>query len=344
MADDPPRRIVITSDSLPPEQPRPASSAYGQADPTQPLPAAPPVIASGGSSLAGSTLGMSVIGAAIAILPAWAVAELVDLATSDSTSYTLTSALWVGVIGAIFCAIFSAWPDAFGRVWERAGIAALLGLVLGGVVGAIAGAIAQKVYETMLDGPTMPSDIRFYVSRIVAWGIFGVFVGAAAGAAQRTPKKILFGALGGLIGGALGGLVFQFIGQTFGGSLAEPVLRLVGIAVVLVLIGLGVGLVETGLRQAWITVVAGGMTGKEFVLWQDATDIGSSPKCQITLIKDPTVAPYHCRIQTNGSLRRLLPFQGAAVTVNGRPVTEHLLRNGDLIGLGQTALRYVDRT
>ena len=343
MAEEPPKRIVITSDSLPPEQPRPAPG-LAQADATQALPAAPPVIASGGRSALGSTLGMSVIGAAIAILPAWAIGELVDLALGDSTNWTLSSALWVGVVGAVFVGIYSAWPDAFGRVWERAGIALLLGLVLGGVVGAIAGGVAQKVYENLLDGPTMPSDARFYLSRILAWGIFGLFVGAAAGAAQRTAKKVLFGLLGGVVGGALGGLVFQAIGQTVGANMPDPLLRLLGIAVVLMLIGLGIGLVETGLRQAWITVVAGGMTGKEFVLWQDAIDIGSSPKCQITLIKDPTVAPYHCRIQTNGSLRRLLPFQGAAVTVNGRPVTEHLLRNGDLIGLGQTDLRYVDRT
>ena len=287
---------------------------------------------------------MSVIGAAIAVLPAWAIGELVEIAIGDSDNLMLGTALWIGVVGALFCAVYSSWPDAFGRVWERAGIAFLLGLVLGGVVGAIAGAAAQKVYESLLDGPTMPSDSRFYLSRIIAWGIFGLFVGVAAGAAQRTPKKILFGLIGGVVGGALGGFVFEALAQTFGANLPNPALRLFGMAVVLVLIGLGIGLVETGLRQAWITVVAGGMTGKEFVLWQDATDIGSSPKCQITLIKDPTVAPYHCRIQTNGSLRRLMPFQGAAVTVNGRPVTEHLLRNGDLIGLGQTALRYVDRT
>lgn len=343
MAEEPPKRIVITSESLPPPKAS-TSAAYGPADPTQPLPPAPPAIAPGGRSLAGSTLGMSVIGAAIAVLPAWGIAELIYTGVEDLDNAMVSSAIWVAAIGAVFGAIYSAWPDAFGRVWERAGIAALLGLVLGGVVGAIAGALAQKVYESLLDGPTMPSDTRFYISRMLAWGIFGLFVGAAVGAAQRMPKKILFGLLGGVIGGALGGLVFQAIGEVFGPGIPGPLLRLLGIAVVLMLIGLGVGLVETGLRQAWITVVAGGMTGKEFVLWQDAIDIGSSPKCQITLIKDPTVAPYHCRIQTNGSLRRLLPFQGAAVTVNGRPVTEHLLRNGDLIGLGQTALRYVDRT
>ena len=69
-------------------------------------------------------------------------------------------------------------------------------------------------------------------------------------------------------------------------------------------------------------IVAGGMTGKEFVLYDGETRVGSSPKCEITLIKEPAVQPFHFTISAEAAGRRTLTaYEGCPVTVNGAPVT-----------------------
>lgn len=338
MAEERPR-LVITTDSLPD---LPAAAPF-MAAPTGDLPSAPPVFAATGSTnFFGTTLGMSLIGALIAILPAWLIGEAVSNAVDGGTNWTFQTAVWTAALGAVFGGIYSAWPDAMSRVWERAGIAFALGAIFGGIGGAIAGAAAQKIYENLLGD--FPSNTTFYVARGIAWGVFGLLAGAAIGGAQRVPKKALFGLIGGAVGGAIGGLIFEALAQATNGDVSDWLLRLIGLFFVFGLMGIAIGLVETGMRQAWVRIVAGGMTGKEFIIYLDATDIGTSPKCQITLIKDPSVHPYHCRIQSNGRVRRVTAYQGATVTVNGQPVMDHVLRNGDLIGVGQTAIQYADRS
>ena len=119
--------------------------------------------------------------------------------------------------------------------------------------------------------------------------------------------------------------------------------RLLGELVIGAGIGAAIGLIETARRQAWVKIVAGGMTGKEFIVYHANTIFGSSPKAQITLIKDPNVAPFHFRIDEHGPRRALTAFDGCAVAVNGAPVTSHWLRDGDVIQAGSSALRYQER-
>ena len=74
--------------------------------------------------------------------------------------------------------------------------------------------------------------------------------------------------------------------------------RLIGLLFVGVGIGVAIGLIETARRDAWLNVVGGAMTGKEFIVYEAETKIGSDPKCEIVLIKDPAIQPYHFVINT----------------------------------------------
>ena len=117
--------------------------------------------------------------------------------------------------------------------------------------------------------------------------------------------------------------------------------RLIGLLVIGAGIGLAIGLVETLRRQAWLHIIGGGMAGKEFVLYESETKVGSSPKCEITLIKDPGIQPHHFIISAapNGGRRTITAYQGCAVTINGTPIAQHELRDGDAIGVGATTHR-----
>jgi hypothetical protein len=303
--------------------------------------------ARGGLAL-GSTLVSSTIGAFVAALLGWAVLELIG---SDSSEHLVrTTALEFGAVGAVFGAVYAAWDDITSRVWEPAVAAAGIGAVVGAVCGAASGAVAQQLYGSIMEDiirtalttgeVPSPTSFKLCAARAVAWAIFGGGIGLAAGIAKRSSRKTVNAVVGGVVGAAIGGYLFNYIGEATGSDLAS---RLIGLAVVGLAMGVAIGLVETARRQAWIKLVAGGMTGKEFILYHSATVIGSSPKAQITLIKDPAVAPMHLRIDEHGPRRALTAFDGCPVAVNGVAVTSHWLHDGDVVQVGHSALHYQER-
>ncbi len=72
--------------------------------------------------------------------------------------------------------------------------------------------------------------------------------------------------------------------------------------------------------------------------------IGSSPKSEIYLFKDPTVAPKHAAINGVGGEFLLTALNGATVLINGTPVRQQRLRNGDQIRVGNTIFLFGSRT
>lgn len=352
------QRLIITDDDLVASPVIPASAPYPGAAPVGALPSVagvkPPPLHVGATASPGTggwrgTLPSSIIGAALATLAGWALSELVG--QGDSGSLIVQSAMWVGAFGLLFGGIYSAWDDIAGGVWSRVPASGGIGLGIGLVGGLISGGIAQALYSEIVESilanvnsyddlADAYSSVQFYFARGVAWGLFGLGVGAAAAAAKRSMRKLVNGLIGGAVGGTLGGLFFHWIGQQIeSGALG----RLLGMAFVGLAIGVAIGLVELARRQAWVRIVSGGMTGKEFIIYHQSTNVGASPKCEITLIKDPAIGAFHFRIDEQANRRSLQAFEGCAVAVNGVPVSQHWLRNGDVIQAGVTAIQYSDR-
>ena len=89
-------------------------------------------------------------------------------------------------------------------------------------------------------------------------------------------------------------------------------------------------------------MVGGPLTGKQFIIYNQLTTIGSSPRCDIMLLKDPQIAAEHCVIEVAGSNYQVRDM-GAGTLVNGRAVQRQVLHSGDVIQVGSTALEYNDR-
>lgn len=87
------------------------------------------------------------------------------------------------------------------------------------------------------------------------------------------------------------------------------------------------------------------MLGKQFILYNTSTSIGSSPKADITIIKDPSIEPVHVTIESQGRSRVVTPVARISETeVNGQTIrSQTALRSGDEIMIGQTLIRYLER-
>lgn len=90
--------------------------------------------------------------------------------------------------------------------------------------------------------------------------------------------------------------------------------------------------------RACLTVVKGKQRGREHVLEAERTLVGRAADCQLQ-INDWRVAKYHAEVTRRGDgfVIEDLGTWGA-ILVNGKPVKEHALQEGDLIQLGGTRL------
>lgn len=290
------------------------------------------------------------IAAAVGIFLGWAVTEIFNVqslfdkalinATSESDfkqRLNVAAGVWVGIVGLIFGLSYLTFDRAVSGAWEEVGRRAVRAAVPLAVVSFISGYLAQWIYYEMASSATSVSTA--YVARMIGWAIFGGGVGLAIGLVDKSKQRAINGALGGLAGGAIGGVVFEFVlrKEIFGESLG----RLVALLAVGLAIAFAVRLVETARREAWLSIVAGGMSGKEFIIYHELTRIGASPDCEIFLLKDPAVDKYHATILDRDGHRTLAAV--GPVSINQEPVREKILRSGDQIQIGSTVISYAER-
>jgi hypothetical protein len=367
MSDRPRKQLVISEDDLassPDASPAPA--------PTQALPTvegappqarrvdvgAPPLARSSGSgNFLRTVQGRNIAAAACGITLGWAVCEITHLGLWTATSsfgQDLTVGVYTGVVGLCFAVVYAGWEQILARSGEGIKLAVLRAGPWGFGLAFAAGFVAQIVYRhfvyqilrgiTLAEVVNISSNVKLYLARAMAWGLFGLGMGVAVAGGLKAKEKLINGVIGGAVGGAVGGIVFHWASFNIH---SETAARFVGLIVVGVSIGLAIGLVEKARRDAWMHITHGPMAGKEFIVYGALCNIGSSPKCDITLIKDPTIAPYHAVIRTlesSGTQSRVLDaYEGCAVTVNGILTSHQQLRSGDIIGFGSMAVAYSER-
>lgn len=117
--------------------------------------------------------------------------------------------------------------------------------------------------------------------------------------------------------------------------------RAVGFGLLGMAAGIGMGLVESALKDRWLYVVAGPLAGKQFILYKSETSIGSRQEADIYLFKDPNILPRHAVVTISGArvaLHATGPMQWA-----GQPVHDRVLQDGDLLQLGRYAFRYKEK-
>jgi hypothetical protein len=292
----------------------------------------------------------AVLPAIVGMLCAWVVTEVTNLVNiadraHGGTSLNVYVGIWTAALEVIFVAILVGWDRAVLGGWNEAFRRARRAALPGAAVGFVAGYAAQAVYTRILENAFTSGDfssahLRVYLARALGWAIFGCGAGLTLGIADRSTRRAFNGAIGGFVGGAIGGAAFEWTAEQFS---SDRTSRLVGLLAVAILVALATRVVETARREAWLRIVGGGMTGKEFILYHAVTRLGSSPECEIFLLKDPGIEPLHAQIEARGVRRHLSASPAAPVLVNNAPATSHMLRSGDVMQLGKTVIRYQER-
>lgn len=287
----------------------------------------------------------SVINTAIAGLIggflAWVISEPIfgdKRETSSILILLIEMGVFGGLIGGLIGGCLGAAEGVVSGVAEKALKAGLIGLAIGLGGGFLGGVFGQIVYGAMLQ-PDSSSLGTVMAARIIGWSVVGIFVGLGQGVGRGSGKRVVNGLLGGLIGGFIAGGLFDPIGMFVATGLIS---RLIGLTVLGTAAGLAVGLVEEMRKEAWLSVLQGPLAGKQFILYEQRTRIGSSPKCEITLVKDPQILAEHIAIENHGSSFSLSGIMGVAV-VNGQSVQQTTLRRGSTITLGNTALLFEEK-
>lgn len=197
----------------------------------------------------------------------------------------------------------------------------------------------------IVGGITGIGFVLLMCSRGIAWAIISMGAGMGLGIALKSKKLVLNGLAGGMVGGMLGGLVFDPVHRFICNWSPEAALsRAVGFTAIGTLVGVFIGFFENLSKDAWFQMLRGPLAGKQFILFKSPMVIGSAPKCDIYLFKDPDIEPKHAVVTRTGR-KYLIADQNTptGLTINDRAAGKHMLQNGDVVGIGDTVLRYHER-
>jgi len=331
-----PDKIVIELEDL--DDVEPAVVYPGMAaGPTSFAPAVKP----GSNPIVQSNILQNVLAGAIGGLLAWLITEIFfgdDRSTAQSVQQIIMEmAIFFGIIGGLMGSALGAAEGVITRVAPvalRGGAIALGVGFLGGLVG---GAAGQTIYG-ILGGGLGTSIGMQILARTLGWGLVGLFIGLGQGISYRSSKKVINGLIGGMVGGLVGGLLFDLIGSvTTGGGMS----RFLAITLMGAAVGGAIGMVDEIRKEAWLKVIAGPMEGKEYILFNDITRLGSSPKCDIVIYRDPQVAPQQATIQVTGGRYSIVSNSAAnPIYLDDRPVSSSALGNGQSIRMGSTVFLF----
>lgn len=264
--------------------------------------------------------------------------------------------LFFSVVGGLVGLAIGAVDGLVCRLTRRALLAGAVGLLIGFLGGFISSILANLVYTPLThlameqSGGTGSMTTFGFVLQIfgrsMGWCLGGMTAGLGQGIALRSKRLLVYGLLGGVIGGLLGGLLFDPIYFLLAGSNAPSAhwSRLAGLGVIGAAVGAMIGVVELLARDAWLRMTAGPLAGKEFLIFKDVMNIGSSPRSDIYLFNDPEVAGLHATLRSVGDDAEIESRDGLRrVLLNGRPLQRSRLRHGDQITIGRTEFVFQKR-
>ena len=94
-------------------------------------------------------------------------------------------------------------------------------------------------------------------------------------------------------------------------------------------------------NNAFLEVIEGPEEGSVFTLLGKTVTVGRTPTCDITL-SDPYVSKKHCQVVFRRDHFTVMDLGSTNRTrVNGKVFIQKNLRNGDVVRLGTTELRFI---
>ena len=276
----------------------------------------------------------------IGALAAWGICEPGFV---DGPSHHWGNVLLIPLIITLMCISFGVSESTVERSVRKALLRGALSLPLGVILGFVFDFMAEALYAVLIGicyeaGAQTHRNPAVWIARGLAWMVFGAAGGVVYGIVGQSAKKGKYGVLGGALGAGLGGVLFDPIAMaTHAGSVS----RGVGFALVGMATGIGMGVVESALKDRWFYVVSGPLAGKQFILYKSETTLGSRQESDIYLFKDPNILPRHAIFQVTGA-RVLLQALGPVLWA-GQQVTNRVLQDGDLLQIGRYAFRYKEK-
>jgi len=346
-----PKKINITSEDLS------AASVVNRVKQFEEAQLVPLVQGVGVPTSAGSSSGKFILwgtlGGVLAGVFAWILSEFIGLILGESISTKVSNVTFTLCLAAGIGIVIGLWDALQARSGQKAANAAMIILPSALGIGLVVGFIADAFYSGQVEGIFERAFAReqaglivndaWYASQLhlprgLAWMLLGISAGIVAGIGAKSIKKGLNGLAGGLIGGFIGGFIFDSLPQVGTGVLS----RAIGITLTGTLIGLGMSLVELVTRSFWIEIVSGGMAGKQFILYAQKVSIGSGAQSNVTLIKDPSIAPIHCYLERSGEKVTVTPADSSTpCLVNQQQImTKTALQDLATIQLGGTIIRF----
>lgn len=225
-----------------------------------------------------------------------------------------------GLLGWVVQSFVEAWTGGWNAYLRQALVGPLLGVCIGFAIGSTEGLVASRSLKRAWRGGCYGAalgaagglvglvlgELVFNLLRggiwlrALGWAIFGGFVGASDGFAQKMPDKIRYGVLGGILGGMIGGATFDGLSSILGGMSRTVGLAwgsAVGTIIVGASIGALIGLVESILRKSYVRFIRGRLEGQTRTLdSRRPRTLGSSTACDIVIPEDKTIAPIHAEI------------------------------------------------
>jgi hypothetical protein len=283
-------------------------------------------------------LGLSGLLGAVA---GWAIAEPGFV---DNHAEQHWGNVWiVPIILTLMCLGFGIAESIVERSTKKAILRGVLALPLGVFLGFVFYFIGNAIFGVLISisvdlGVRSFKNPAFWISRGLAWTAFGAAGGVVYGIIGQSSKKGTYGVIGGMIGAGLGGMIFDPISLlTQGGGPS----RAVGFALVGLSTGVGMGLVESALKDRWLYVTAGPLAGKQFILYKPRTTLGSRQDCDIYLFKDANILPDHASLELNGA--RVQIRATGPVYLAGSAIQSRVLQDNDLLQIGRYSFRYKEK-
>ncbi|HEY1189673.1 MAG TPA: FHA domain-containing protein [Gemmata sp.] len=277
----------------------------------------------------------AVLGAAGGLFASYLHHELLldTLAGPLSTAARLAYLLLLGLVVGGAVGFFPALAEGFGAL-------SLERLIRAGAVGTGCGAVGGMVALPLAE--LLHGQVGGTGSRMFALALFGVAIGVAEGlnGGARWWRGLTGGAAGGAVAGLILELLLGFRGTQSGAGIAA--LMVIGACVTL-----AIALFVNVLSDAWLEGTGGSAFGTvvhlgKFIAPNEAV-LGSDKKSAV-FVYVPTAQPRHAGLSltpVGTRLRTLDP--GAVVRVNGSPVSECLLHDGDRIEMSGAEFVYHER-
>ena len=263
--------------------------------------------------------------------------QMEEMRKIDESKLKFYNTLWYILVATCIAIGLSIAESVVSCNWIKTLQNLSIAIVLGAFGAWLVSLFLDKIYN-FLQGDN-PEDffLRQVFARAVGWGLFGLFVSITPGILMRSWKKLLLGLLGGLVGGLIGGVLFDVVAEATHSAILPRFIGIIGFGT---LAGVATAFLENVAKQGWLKIKAGLIAGKQFIIYKNPTTIGSSPKCDVYLFKDTSIAGIHAAIHLLNGNYVLCSQVGALTYVNNQPVQECTLNNGDMIQIGQTLIQF----